>query len=85
MAGDGALKKLAKIFDAFGKPPTLYYRGQAKIVTSTGCICTVFMFIVLTMSVVYDVLRMPDYELSSHETVVTDEDYVFNPMTENGL
>ena len=43
------------------------------------------MVIVLTMSVVYDLLRMPDYILSSHETVVTDEDYGFNPMTENNL
>lgn len=43
------------------------------------------MFIVLTMSVVYDLLEIPDYTLSSHETVVTDEDYVFNPITENGL
>lgn len=75
---------MAKLLDAFGKPPTLYYRGQAKITTVPGCACTVTIFLILIIVLIHDLLAYPDMQVSQHASLNTESDYMFNPfLTEN--
>ena len=55
---------MARLLDAFGKPPTLYYRGQAKITTVPGCACTVVIFLLLMIFLIHDLLAYPDLVVS---------------------
>ena len=48
--------KLFAKFDAFAKPPTLYYRGEAFIATKCGCIVTLILSSVFLACVADDLL-----------------------------
>ena len=82
--GKGAMSRIAEIVDAFAKPPTLYYRGQAKISTVSGCCCTILIALVIFTFLLFDVLNYPVMNVMQYETFITDKDFSYNPFaTEN--
>lgn len=86
MVKEGAFSKMAKVLDAFGKPPTLYYRGQVKITTVPGCVCSVAIFLLLMIFLIHDLLAYPDLLVSQYTSLIQESDYSFNPfLAENSL
>ena len=76
----GPIAKIARFTDAFAKPPTLYYRGQTKIVTLTGCVCSILIAMVMLAFTLTDLLvGQPTYASQMH-TLVMDKGYSFNPF-----
>ena len=76
---------MAHTFDAFGKTPQLYYRGNSHIVSVSGCCCTIFILISCIGFLAHDIMSYPELAVNAHTTVNTGSDYNFNPFTENAF
>lgn len=75
---------MAKVLDAFAKPPTLYYRGQSKIASVPGCVYTMVIAVLILIFFIHDLAALSEKQISQHKSVVVDSNYSFNPFfTEN--
>ena len=77
--------KLARMLDGFAKPPTLYYRGQAKISSIRGLLCTTLIFIILLVLFVHDAMTHPEARATQFKKIKNDPAYEYNPFTENAI
>lgn len=68
----GATVKLARMLDVFAKPPTLYYRGQTKISSVRGLICTTLIFIILLVLFIHDVMTHPEARATQLKKIRSD-------------
>ena len=64
MRQENSLKKVVRSCDAFGRSPTLYYRGEARLTSVSGCISTVLIGAVLLGVMLFDILSYEDVIVS---------------------